>query len=88
MGTQMFMVNYTFHCNANYEAKLSIPWCPVASKDFQKEEGEQKSFMALKESHAAQKDFFRLESLGTVVNPKCSSCKSGKCPVLGARYTQ
>ena len=84
----MFMVNYTFHCNTNYEAKMNIPWCPAASKEFQSGKTEQRSFLSMKESHVAQKDFFTLESLGIVVNPKCGRCKCSKCPVPGVRYTQ
>ena len=42
----------------------------------------------MKEIHAAQKDFFTLESLGIVVNPKCGRCKYSKCPVPGVGYMQ
>ena len=32
-------------------------------------------------------DFFNMEKLGTVVEPRCGSCKCGKCPVPGSRYS-
>ena len=32
-------------------------------------------------------DFFQLERLGTTVEPKCSSCRCGKCLVPGSRYS-
>ena len=32
-------------------------------------------------------DFFRSEQLGTVVEPKCGSCRCGKCPIPGSRYS-
>ena len=31
--------------------------------------------------------FFKSGSLGTVVEPKCGSCKCSKCPVPGVRYS-
>merc|ERR1712105_374071 len=42
----------------------------------------------MKAIHTAQKDFFILESLGIVVNPKFGRCKCSKCPVPGVRYMQ
>ena len=32
-------------------------------------------------------DFFQLERLGTVVEPRCGSCRCGRCPVPGSRYS-
>ena len=32
-------------------------------------------------------DFFRLEQLGTMVEPRCGQCRCGKCPVPGSRYS-
>ena len=32
-------------------------------------------------------DFFRSEQLATVVEPKCGSCRCGRCPVPGSRYS-
>ena len=32
-------------------------------------------------------DFFRLEQLGTTVDPKCGSCRCGRCPIPGSRYS-
>ena len=31
--------------------------------------------------------FFQLEALGTVVEPRCGSCKCTKCPVPGSQYS-
>ena len=36
---------------------------------------------------AEMSDFFKMESLGTVIEPKCGSCRCGKCPVPGSRYS-
>ena len=30
--------------------------------------------------------FFQLESLGTMIEPKCGSCACSKCPVPGSKY--
>ena len=40
-----------------------------------------------KSSPADSEDFFRTEQLGTVIEPKCGSCRCGKCPVPGSRYS-
>ena len=32
-------------------------------------------------------DFFNTEQLGTIVEPKCGSCKCGRCPIPGSRYS-
>ena len=32
-------------------------------------------------------DFFKVECLGTMIQPKCGSCKYGKCPVPGGIYS-
>ena len=32
-------------------------------------------------------DFFKVESLRTMIEPKCGSCKCGKCPVPGPQYS-
>ena len=42
---------------------------------------------ALKNSPADGNDFFAGEHLGTVVEPRCSGCRCGKCPVPGSRYS-
>ena len=44
------------------------------------------SFLS-KESVESQRDFFHQEGLGTIVEPRCGSCKCGKCPIPGARFT-
>ena len=40
-----------------------------------------------KSSPADAEDFFRTEQLGTVIEPKCGSCRCGKCPVPGSPYS-
>ena len=32
-------------------------------------------------------DFFEVEKLGTVVEPRCGACRCGRCPVPGSRYS-
>ena len=32
-------------------------------------------------------DFWNLEKLGTTVEPGCGSCRCGKCPVPGSRFS-
>ena len=43
--------------------------------------------LATKVSLVDSSDFFRSEQLGTVVDPKCGSCRCGHCPVPGSRYS-
>ena len=31
--------------------------------------------------------FYKLENLGTIVEPRCGACKCGKCPIPGSRYS-
>ena len=45
------------------------------------------SAFTLKISPAESNDFFTTEQLGTVAEPKCGSCRCGKCPVPGSRYS-
>ena len=45
------------------------------------------SVYTAKVSPADCSDFFSSEQLGTVVEPKCGSCRCGKCPVPGSRYS-
>ena len=40
-----------------------------------------------KVSVAEINDFFKVERLGTVVEPRCGGCVCGKCPVPGSRYS-
>ena len=40
-----------------------------------------------KVSVAEINDFFKVERLGTVVEPRCGGCICGKCPVPGSRYS-
>ena len=32
-------------------------------------------------------DFFKAEQLCNIVEPRCGSCRCGKCPVPGSRYS-
>ena len=32
-------------------------------------------------------DFFNTEQLGTIIEPKCGSCRCGRCPIPGSRYS-
>ena len=32
-------------------------------------------------------DFFNSEQLGTIIEPKCGSCRCGRCPIPGSRYS-
>ena len=51
---------------------MKIPTCPA---------------YATKVSITECGDFFNTEKLGTIVEPRCGSCKCGKCPVPGSRYS-
>ena len=44
------------------------------------------AFLA-KNAPADSSDFFAREQLATVVEPKCGSCRCGKCPIPGSRYS-
>ena len=55
-----------------YTESLKIPTC---------------SSYQVKTSVADAEDFFRCEQLGTLVDPKCGSCRCGRCPVPGSRYS-
>ena len=55
-----------------YNNSLKIPTC---------------SSYQVKSSVIDSEDFFRCEQLGTSVDPKCGSCRCGKCPVPGSRYS-
>ena len=54
------------------EESLKIPTCAA---------------FATKVSAGDAGDFFKTEQLGTVVDPKCGSCRCGRCPVPGSRYS-
>ena len=42
---------------------------------------------AVKSSPFTDEDlFFKSESLGTVVDPRCGGCKCGKCAIPGQKY--
>ena len=41
----------------------------------------------LSRTPAESHDFFETERLGTLVEPRCGSCRCGKCPVPGSRYS-
>jgi len=58
--------------NSVYTDSLRVPTC---------------SSYLVKSSPAEAEDFFCAEQLGTVVEPKCGSCRCGKCPVPGSRYS-
>ena len=45
------------------------------------------SAFATKVSQSEVNDFFNLERLGTTVEPRCGSCRCGKCPVPGSRFS-
>ena len=34
-----------------------------------------------------ENDFFQLDQMGTLVEPKCGGCKCGRCPVPGSVYS-
>ena len=38
-------------------------------------------------SHVSLSEFFTIESLGVECNPKCGSCRCGKCAIGGKNYT-
>ena len=59
-------------CESSYIDSLKVPTC---------------SSFLVKSSIGDSEDFFRGEQLATVVNPKCGSCRCGKCPVPGSRYS-
>ena len=42
---------------------------------------------ATKAARMTEERFFQLEALGTVVEPRCGSCKCTKCPVPGSQYS-
>ena len=31
--------------------------------------------------------YYKLENLGTMVEPRCGACRCGKCPIPGSRYS-
>ena len=45
------------------------------------------SALATKVSLSECSDFLNLERLGTTVEPRCGSCRCGKCPVPGSRFS-
>ena len=45
------------------------------------------SYYISKEKDTAWQRFIQGEEIGTQVNPRCSGCKCGKCPQVGATYS-
>ena len=68
----------TFQINKAVRDSLMIPTC-MRSTYLTNEVRE--------ESISAMDNFFKLESLGTNINPKCGACRCGKCPVPRSRYS-
>ena len=50
------------------------------------EDSEQIFKTRVKQVEGGEKDFFQLEQMGTVVEPKCGACRCGRCPVPGSLY--
>ena len=53
----------------------------------QLESCEAKSSSGGKMAPTEMNNFFKSEQLGTIVEPKCGSCRCGHCPVPGSRYS-
>ena len=46
-----------------------------------------KTLLKAKVATTEMSDFFKIESRETVVELRCGSCRCGKCPVSGSRYS-
>ena len=68
----LYTVLKVIEASSIYTDSMKIPTC---------------SSYQVKTSPAAIEDFFRAEQLGTVVEPKCGSCRCGKCPMPGSRFS-
>ena len=81
-GTHPLITSFTTRSDSLYtvmkvvveeaNSSLKIPMC---------------SSYASKVSSAEGLDFFSSEQLGTYLDPKCGSCRCGKCPIPGSRYS-
>ena len=68
----LYTVLKVIEAGSIYDDSLKIPTCTT---------------LHAKTSIADTEDFFKAEQLCTVVEPKCGSCRCGKCPVPGSRYS-
>ena len=64
---------------SGYVVKLSVE---NKVRIFDQGERIQGSFLSLKESLGAQKDFFHQEALATIVEPKCADAVGAQCPEI------
>ena len=68
----LFTVLKVVELNFSVDNSLKIPTCSVF-----------KSTVSPMDSN----DFFRSEQLCTTIEPKCGSCRCGRCPIPGSRYS-
>ena len=68
----MYTVLKVVEVDRLYSDSLKIPSCSVYQAKVSSSEAE---------------DFFRSEQLCTVIEPRCGSCRCGRCPVPGSRYS-
>ena len=68
----LFTVLKTVALNDLVQESLRIPTCSALTSKISVVEGN---------------DFFQTERLGTVVEPRCGSCRCGRCPVPGSRFS-
>ena len=68
----LYTVMKVVKADSVYTDSLKVPTC---------------SSFLVKSSFMDSQDFFHAEQLATVVNPKCGSCRCGRCPVPGSRYS-
>ena len=75
--------------NQQMKKSLTIPMCGHGGKGGQSvclmtgKQGVAKAEVAATE----MSNFFKIKSLGTIVKPRCGSCRCGKCPVPGFHYS-
>ena len=71
-SNSLYMVLKTITREDPYFVSQQIPTCTA---------------MSFRVSEVDISDFFHTEQLGTVVEPRCGSCRCGRCPVPGSRYS-
>ena len=101
-ATQIYSLINTLYVNRIVRDSFSIPTCSKflikkeenakeACAKPRNEKGITLITSSMKEmrkcSVAEMVDFFKVESLATTIKPKCGSCRCGKCPVPGSRFS-
>ena len=88
----------TAQINKSVKSFLSLSTCWSGRGNIKKQEsGDSKGGKAIclsagqiklpKEATLEMSDFFKTESLGTIIEPRCSSRCCGRCPVPGSKYS-